>query len=196
MATMDSNIVDIGCGCGRYAMLLSRYEMCGQTFQGQYTGIDLDGEMVEWCREHFAPKHFRFHHANVYNRVYNPAGEKDEGYCLPPENGSQHFVFCNSLYTHLLEAGVRQYVNESYRVLTSGGWMQAVVCCVDTQQEAVDGRWTLAHRNGNAFVESVEYPEAAVAYPTPFLLEMCKDAGFEKVSIVPDRCHSLIRCRK
>jgi SAM-dependent methyltransferase len=197
MATMESNIVDIGCGCGRYATLINTYQNAGHSFRGQYTGIDVDEEMLQWCRKHFPPERFRFHHANVYNRVYNPSGNiRGSEYRLPLQDGSQHFVFSNSLHTHLLETDLRQHVHESYRVLVPAGWMQATVFCVDTMRGSLGGRWTFAHPMGNALVESLKYPEAAVAYRQSFLLKLCKDAGFNEVRILPDREQSLIQCQK
>ena len=45
--SLSSNVVDIGSGCGRGAYALKRL---GNAFQGHYTGIDVDIEMINWCQ--------------------------------------------------------------------------------------------------------------------------------------------------
>ncbi len=71
LARLDSRILDIGSGCGRYASTLRDFEYYGTRFTGHYTGIDVDREMVEWCRAHFPDDRFTFELAGAYSRVYN-----------------------------------------------------------------------------------------------------------------------------
>lgn len=70
---LDSNILDIGCGCGRVAMHLRDFGYAGgQKYTGMYTGIDVDKEMIDWCRAHFPADHFSFVHCDVTSKLYNP----------------------------------------------------------------------------------------------------------------------------
>jgi hypothetical protein len=46
-------------------------------------------------------------------------------------------------------------------------------------------RWTFQHRRGNAYVESAEYPEAAVAYHEAFMTKLATNAGFREVTVSP-----------
>ncbi len=71
LARLDSRILDIGSGCGRYASTLRDFEYYGTRFTGRYTGIDVDREMVEWCRAHFPDDRFTFELSGAYSRVYN-----------------------------------------------------------------------------------------------------------------------------
>jgi SAM-dependent methyltransferase len=197
MANLSSHIVDIGCGCGRYAMPLSRFHIGRQAFGGRYVGIDVDREMIEWCRNNFPAATFSFHHADIHNKVYNRTGAlAAEEYSFPVEDSSQDFVFSNSLYTHLLEDGLRHYLTESYRMLRPSGWTIGSVFCPESMNGSLGGRWTFSHSLGNAAVETLEYPEAAVAYREAYLKELCHSVGFQQVDIVWGHEQSYLQCRK
>jgi hypothetical protein len=47
------------------------------------------------------------------------------------------------------------------------------------------GRWTFQHRSGNAYIESVRYPEAAVAYHETFMTGLATGCGFRDVIVTP-----------
>src|SRR5947209_3979672 len=53
LCRLDSTIVDIGCGCGRFAHILRDYIFKSERFSGKYIGIDVDQEMLEWCARNF-----------------------------------------------------------------------------------------------------------------------------------------------
>jgi SAM-dependent methyltransferase len=197
MANLSSQIVDIGCGCGRYAMPLSRFGFGQQGFAGTYVGIDVDHEMIAWCRDNFPAGTFSFYHADIQNKVYNPAGTlAPQEYSIPVEDASQDFVFSNSLYTHLLEDGLGHYLGQSYRILRPGGWTMGSVFCPERMNGSLGGRWTFSHSLGNAAVETLKYPEAAVGYREAYLRELCYSVGFQQVDIVPGHEQSYLRCRK
>jgi SAM-dependent methyltransferase len=44
LVRLDSRILDLGCGCGRYAATLRDFAWAGKKFTGRYTGIDIDRE--------------------------------------------------------------------------------------------------------------------------------------------------------
>ena len=197
MAGLGSHIVDIGCGCGRYAMPLARFRVGPHQFAGRYVGVDVDSEMIVWCRSNFPADTFSFHHADIHNKVYNPSGALTPGeYALPVENSSQDFVFSNSLYTHLLEDGLRHYLTEAYRVLRPGGWTVGSVFCPERMNGSLGGRWTFPHLIGNAAVETLAYPEAAVGYRESFLTTLCQSVGFREVDMAWGPEQSLLQCRK
>ncbi len=47
------------------------------------------------------------------------------------------------------------------------------------------GRWTFRHRRGNAYIESAQYPDAAVAYHEAFVIDLVKKCGFREVTVAP-----------
>src|SRR6478735_5428261 len=63
--------LDLGCGNGSVARALTT---C-LALPGRYEGLDIHGESIRWLQEHYRERAgFRFTHANVYNKMYNPAG--------------------------------------------------------------------------------------------------------------------------
>ncbi len=184
LASPSSDILDIGCGCGRYAVVLRRLNYKGWRFAGTYTGLDIDKEMIDWCQRHFPRKQFSFVWADRYSKVYNPAGKEGE-YRLPFADAAFDLVFSTSLFTHLLETDLNNYLRESARVLRPGGRLSMSVFCLDTFREQgwLGQRFSFAHQDGPAFIESPKYPEAAVAYTRQYLVEACQAAGFHDVTI-------------
>lgn len=196
LARCDSNIVEIGAGCGRLAFTLKHAD----AFVGGYTGTDVDKEMIDWCDEHLGDNRFRFLHSDVYNALYNPTGSR-QPLAIPLQDGSQQLVMSHSLFTHLLEEDVRRCMQEAHRLLDAGGFMAMTVFCLDHMRSSghLGGRWTFPNPMGNARVESLDYPEAAVAYDRTYLEAAALDAGFQNVRIAPSPSghdpQSLLICR-
>ena len=182
----SSNVVEIGSGCGKFAMALQR----ASSFEGSYLGIDVDGEMVEWCQGNISGERFRFEHSDIAHRLYNPRSSGTDGrYVLPVADSSQDAVIAHSVATHLLEDDLRHYLAEAARVLRRGGSICITVFCLEDMRELgfLGERWTMKHRIGPAYVESRRHPEAAVAYERATLEEMTATAGFESTRFVRQR---------
>lgn len=175
---LDATIVDIGCGCGRWAMHLRNFELKSHRFTGHYYGIDIDDEMLEWCRRHFDAGRFTFFQSTDRSTSYNRDAGGDDCYRVPLDDGVADFVFSTSLFTHLLEEQLANYLLETYRLLKPGGWMAHTVFCLDHPPATLGGRHSFAHQIGAARVESLRQPEAAVAYAKSHLFEAARTAGF------------------
>ncbi|HVZ48624.1 MAG TPA: class I SAM-dependent methyltransferase [Gemmatimonadaceae bacterium] len=169
-----SHVLELGCGCGRIAAALGEY-LAGE---GAYTGQDVDAEMIRWCQQHLQNDRFTFHHANIYNKVYNPSGSSSAGYRLPAGDGSTSLVVSLSVFTHLLYDDTAHYVRECARVLAPGGHLHMSLFLMDLLGDRLGDRWTFAHEAGNCRVESLRYPEAAVAYELPVIRDLLSANGF------------------
>src|SRR5271157_195704 len=152
-ASLDSRIADIGCGCGKSAVALRDFEYMGERFRGQYYGFDIDPAMVRWCQKNFDPEHFTFRAVESYSAVYHPAGSGKASARLEGcDDNSIDLVFSQSLFSHLLEDDLRNYVRESARVLRAGGIMAMTFFCLDDLRRLnlLGGRWTFSHHVGNS----------------------------------------------
>lgn len=193
----SSNIVEIGCGCGR--MVKPLFESA--KYRGRYVGIDIDQEMLEWCEKHYKREGFSYIQSPHDSTTYGVGSTSDRGYPatsgfwkMPIADNTIDFVFSTSLFTHLLEAELVNYIRESYRVLKEGCYMKMGFFSYEAAEKG--GRWTFLHRMGQAYVENPRIPEAAVAYADQTLLQYCTQAGFRESRIDSAPRHSLLICRK
>jgi SAM-dependent methyltransferase len=183
LANTRSTILDIGSGCGRWAHWLRDYNFRGRRFDGLYVGIDIDGEAIAWCEKHYDAERFRFHHSTHTSVSYHQRGEQAQ-YRVPEANATFDLVASNSLLTHVLEAELENYLQESYRLLKPGGVFLHSHFNLDYPPASYGARHTFQHAIGNACVESIEQPEAAVAYRTDYLFRVAREAGFKTCEIL------------
>ncbi len=116
----ESRLLDIGCGPGRLAIGVLR--TLGQI--GEYHGIDVNREAVEWCERHLAARNprLRFTHVDVANVRYNPGGGGlDGGFRLPAADGSIDVVNLYSVFSHMTSGDVEVYLRDFRRVLAEDG---------------------------------------------------------------------------
>jgi cyclopropane fatty-acyl-phospholipid synthase-like methyltransferase len=180
-----SAVLELGCGCGRIALALLGY----LEPRGRYVGQDVDLQMIEWCRRHIRAENFRFEHADLFSKVYNPAGKPVAGYRFPAEEGSTSLIISVSVFSHLLYDDFRHYVGESGRVLSRGGKLHMTLFALDFMKERLGDRWTFAHEMGRCRVESRRYPEAAVAYELATVRELLSEAGLSIADIYNQDLH-------
>jgi len=174
----DDRVLDIGAGTGRMARPLTRV-----LTSGTYQGLEIDEESVYWCsRAYRRFPNFAFHHADIRNRVYNPAGRVSAAdYRFPFPDRSATFVILTSVFTHMLTAEVENYLREIARVLTPGGRVFATFFVLnDASREAIrrgasDLRFE--HRVGQTWHERPHALESAVAYDESDVMRMCEAAG-------------------
>lgn len=188
-----SDVVELGCGCGRIAWPLK-----GDWFEGTYLGVDIDREMIEYCCRNFPEERFQFVLSPHKSTTYSPTASHVRGGSTSKfviaEPQSKDFVYSVSLYSHLLEQEVTEYMGETYRILRTDGVMYMTFFCIEHVE--LGRRWTFRHRRGSAYIENEQYPEAAVAYHERFIVEMTKDYGFREVSISPGKGQSILVAHK
>lgn len=185
--SFGSTIVDIGTGCGRYASFWRDYRFGPSRFTGTYIGIDVDREMLDWCQANFPVQHFRYHHSPHQARSYGRPDANPDFYRIAEADGTADFVFSTSLFTHLLETELTNYVTEGWRLLKPGGWLACQSFVIERPPPTFGFRHRFSHRLGQAWVESLSMPEAAVAYNEAYLLDTLRAAGFTDVDIVSDK---------
>ncbi|MCC6381496.1 MAG: methyltransferase domain-containing protein [Dehalococcoidia bacterium] len=165
------SVLDFGCGVGRMALPLEAY------LGGSYLGIDPNRRSIEWCRAHIGARrpNFRFEFADMYNRRYNPTGAvAPAAYRLPVD--AVDFAFATSVFTHLLQPEVEQFVRELGRV---AGRALTTWFLVDGDSPL------LPFADGPARYATAEVPEEMVGYERAWVLERLRGAGFGRVEVHP-----------
>jgi SAM-dependent methyltransferase len=180
-----SSVLELGCGCGRYAIGFARF-LKGS---GSYTGVDVDRSMIAWCRKHLETPGVQFFHADVYSKVYNPRGGPSRGYRFPVEDSSVSLVASNSLFSHLLYPEFEHYMKETGRVLQKGGIVHLTLFIMDYIRERLGERWTFSHKAGDCYVENLRYPEAAVAYDLDVVRRVLAQSGLTLVEVYNGTMH-------
>jgi SAM-dependent methyltransferase len=161
----DENVLDVGCGTGRMARPLTTY-----LEGGSYDGLEIVASSVRWCRRAYR-RHpaFRFHHADLYNKEYNPAGRLAASeYRFPFADSSFDFVFLTSVFTHMLSKEVGNYLSEIARVLRPGGRCLVTYFLLNQESRKLIGEGAsihdFRHELPGCFAKRSDVPEAAVAY--------------------------------
>jgi len=182
-------ILDVGSGQGRMARPLIDYLSLGE---GEYHGIEIVKDGVDFCRKAYAKeRNFSFYHIPVYNSRYNPTGTvKASEFVFPFPDGRFAFVFLTSVFTHMLEDDISQYISEIHRVLKPGGRALMTFYLLEPEsQEAIRCGTTIpllkfTHKISEVCRTAIpSNPEKAVGYTLSFLEELLQSHGFEKPKI-------------
>ena len=174
-------VLDVGCGCGRMALPLTRY-----LTTGSYEGFDISGDAIEWCQKNITarfPK-FNFQLADVYNSEYNPRGKynaKDYRFLYPDRTFD--FTFLTSVFTHMLPQDLYHYAREIARTLKPRGRAAITFFILNEESERLTkmqlGQLSLQHpyADGQIRVEKLSNPEGAVGYPEPTVRRVLEQSG-------------------
>ena len=175
-------VLDVGCGVGRMATALTRY----LSSEASYEGFDIVPAGIAWCQQAISSRfpRFRFQHADLYNKGYNPGGVlKAVDYRFPYPNGAFDVVILTSVFTHMLPADVRRYLAEIRRVLSPGGRCLATFFILDAQARqliqagTVEPSRRFSHDLGGYWVMDPKVPEATLAYGEDAVRAMFQEAG-------------------
>jgi ubiquinone/menaquinone biosynthesis C-methylase UbiE len=171
----NEKVLDVGCGCGRMAVPLTKY-LGGE---GSYEGIDIVPDSINWCKENVTPKHpnFRFQLADIYSEFYNPKGKYEvSNYRFPYENDSFDFIFLSSVLTHLLPQGTENYFSEIARVLKRNGRCLISFFLLNSESLKVSHA-EFGHDWGVYHTKSKRVPERGVAYDERFIRGLYEKYG-------------------
>lgn len=179
----DEHVLDVGSGIGRMAVPLTTY----LDDRGSYRGFDVSRAGVTWCQENITPRfpNFQFRHVDVFNRLYNPRGTiTPADLQFPFGEGCFDFVILTSVFTHMLEADLENYVGEIRRVLKPQG--RAFMTFFLLNERA-----TRASREGTSIIDfparvgehaaavNPHRPEDVIAYSEEYVRNLCEGSGLK-----------------
>ena len=176
----EHRLLDIGSGIGNLALGLVGY------LRGPYDGVDVHAEAVAWCERAITKRYpnFRFHHADLASRAYNPRGTRSASeYRFPFADQSFDFIYLASVFTHMLPDEVEHYVSEISRLLAPGGSCVASYFLLndETRVGVETGRsfmsFHVEHPSGLCRLHDAAIPESAVALEEAFVQRIHEQAG-------------------
>ena len=174
------NVVDIGSGCGRLArrMILQRDK------PDNYLGIDIHMGMVEWCQANLTPAapNFKFMHHNAFSLGLNPKGlahPKSLPLAIPDNTAS--LVIAWSLFTHLLESHIYDYLSEIRRILCDGGLLLSTWFLFDKVN------YPMMQQTQNALYINDIDPTNATIFDRQWLLNTADQIGLVATRVIPPR---------
>jgi SAM-dependent methyltransferase len=171
-------VLDVGSGVGRMALPLTRHLANG----GTYDGIEIAKYKIDYCNRTFGRRfvNFKFHHADVFNKYYNPRGITHAcDYDFPFQEGSFDFVFLISVFTHMLPADMEHYLAEIFRVMDAGATCIATYWLMESKKDR-----PLDHEYSDVCtVYRLDEPEHGVHYIEAYVLDVYKRIGFEIQSV-------------
>lgn len=126
-----NKILDIGCGTGLLGISSEPFTADG----GEYTGIDVMTDDINFCKSHYTLSNYSFVHFDVANPTY----ASDQSPILknwPTDDGSQDLVTALSVWTHMSEKDGLFYLKEIHRVLKPGGKAIVTIFLLDDDYKA------------------------------------------------------------
>ncbi|MBZ5525955.1 MAG: class I SAM-dependent methyltransferase [Acidobacteriia bacterium] len=174
----QDRLLDMGCGIGFTAVQLTKF-----ITQGSYEGFDVIRLAIDWASSHITRAYptFRFKHADLFSKHYNPHGKiKAEEFTFPYEAASFDFEFGMSLFTHLLPASAEHYLSEMSRTLKPGGKALITTFLINDESAALikAGKSTFALSvMGDCWVLDPAFPETAVGLMESDFRRWCASAG-------------------
>jgi ubiquinone/menaquinone biosynthesis C-methylase UbiE len=178
----DDCVLDVGCGCGRMAVPLTKY----LSAKGGYWGFDIVEESIKWCQKHIGDDHRNFHFlvADVYNQFYHPKGRfKAAEYRFPYLDNFFDMVSLTSVFTHMMSADMQNYLGQISRVLKPGGRCMISFFLLNEESKGMlsQGMATvkLPYAAKDCLIGDKKFPEGAVAFEESFIRQHYATQGLE-----------------
>ncbi len=179
-----SRVLDVGCGCGRMGVPLTKY----LSAEGEYWGFDIVEAGIAWCQKNIAAKHPNFHFllADVYNSVYHKKGRyKAAEYRFPLQDDYFDLVALTSVFTHMLAPDMGNYLEEISRVLKPKGRCLITYFLLNEEAQRLLGQGLgtvkFPFAGQDCMISQQKRPEAAVGFEEGFIRRNFARQGLEIV---------------
>ena len=177
----ESRMLDAGCGAGRMAVPFIKY-----LTYGSYEGFDIVPSWISWCKKNITKRqaNIRFTWVDVYSRHYNSEGKiAPKDFVFPYESAAFDCGMLMSIFTHMLPAGIENYIGELSRVLRTGGNAYVTTMLLNDESlkaiKSGNSDFDFRHQIDDCLVVDPEFPETAIAVPEKNMLNWFAAAGLK-----------------
>lgn len=182
----EAHVLDVGCGIGRVARPLTRY----LSEEGRYDGFDIVPEGIRWCQRHYSRfPNFHFRHIHLRNDLYNLETETEaSSFTFPYPTDEYDLVVLTSVFTHMQEEAVRNYLSEIGRVLKPGGCCFCTFFLITKASEAFldsSSEPFFKYRYEHYYLHNAQVKDANIAYKYSVVEQMVQKAGLKVQSFHP-----------
>lgn len=174
----NHHVLDIGSGIGRMAIPLMSF--LDKT--ARYEGFDVMKVGVEWCQKNIstAAANFNFTHVPLKNDLYTNDGDNAENFRFPYEDNTFDFCFLTSVFTHMIDEEVENYLNEIHRVLKPGGRCLATFFILNEKAKHDSNQeFLFPYDYGHYRLMDDKVRSANVAYEQPYLETFANKIGLK-----------------
>lgn len=176
----DHFVLEIGCGIGRDAILLTEII----SSRGSYTGIDIYKKSIDWCIDNISKSNpqFKFNFWDIQNAWFNPSGlKKLADFSIDKPRLSIDRIFLQSVFTHLLDFDVRHYFSQFSKILKNDGKIYSTFFIVD--EKIITSQTNKSYITFNyeispgVWVHDLKETTIAVGYTLDAIERIAKDYG-------------------
>lgn len=187
------SVLDIGSEIGRMAISLAHYL---DPDKGRYLGLDPVKKGIAWCKTNITARfpNFHFQHIDVYHEIYNTDGKfKASVLEFPIKSKAIDFIIATSVFSHLYEEDIVNYLLEMDRVLSNKGKIFCTAYLFEGERPPHDINIDhlrfadLPRLNRHSHHVERYPPLAAVAFPETYFRHIVENLSGRKASILPGR---------
>ena len=182
----DAHVLDVGSGIGRVARPMANF----LNSQGSYEGFDIVKEGISWCTKAYKDyANFRFQYIPLLNDLYNLSAPNNAStFRFPYPSERFDLVVLTSVFTHMQQAEVQQYLKEIGRVLKKGAYCYCTFFIITGESDNFLKQSTepfFKYRFQNYFLHDQRVKDANIAYKYEIIEEMLSVSGLEIKSFHP-----------
>ncbi len=171
---VHDSFLDIGSGIGRIALGLT------SVHKGKYEGFEAMQVGAEWCKKNITPKfpNFHFQHIHLHNDLYNSDGLDAASFVYPYKEDAFNFACSISVFSHMIDSEVDNYLKESSRVMQAGGVLVATFFVLHAGMEQKNKAFSFKYDKGHYALMNDKVVSANVAFNKDWLVSRMKAHGF------------------
>jgi ubiquinone/menaquinone biosynthesis C-methylase UbiE len=182
----DSHVLDIGCGIGRVARPMAGF----LNENGSYNGFDIVKDGIDWCSVAYKDfSNFHFQHIPLQNDLYNlSTQEKASSLHFPYQSAKFDLVVLTSVFTHMQESDVLNYLKEIGRVLKKDKYCFCTFFIITKESDVFLQKSKepfFKYRYENYFLHDSRVKDANIAYKYDVIEDMIGLSGLKIKSFHP-----------